>query len=176
MLLRTMFGILFATKDLSMTMDFYGRVSGICALLGALTALVSGRFIDRKGAITLYLHGSYSVIFISLAGYFFIRTPNTYAVIAILTTICYSIQSTAYTPLLVKIFPKHIYGQLSSANSTICSIMVMLGASIGGWLTGLLGYRIMFLWDVFFTTLATACLIVAIASSKQTTVHQTNTL
>lgn len=166
MILRTMFGILFATKGLEIPVESYGTISGCCALLGALTAVIVGWRIDKTHPLRAYSIGSLLVIIISLGAYFFARSLVTYAVISVLTCIIYSIQSTAYTPLLIKFFPPEKYGQYSSANSTISTLFVMLGSAVGGWLTGLLGYRFIFLWDFLFTFLATVCLALAIKCKK----------
>lgn len=159
MILRTLFGILFSTKEIGMTIEQFGRISGICACVGAVTALLLARHVDRHSPLNFYLHGSLFVIAISLAGFFFVHSATSYFVVAILTTICYSIQSIAYTPLQVALFPKEKFGQFSSINTTICTLMVMAGSALGGWLTQYIGFRFMFLWDFILTTIGTILLL-----------------
>ena len=159
MILRTIFGILFATNDLAMSPKEFGHIGGICSAIGAITAILLGKHVDRHSPATFYLHGSLYVIVISIIGFFFTNSATSYMVIAIITTICYSIQSIAYTPLLVAVFPKEKYGQFSSINSTICTLMVMAGSALGGWLTQHMGFRIMFLWDFILTAMGTMFLL-----------------
>lgn len=159
MILRSLFGILFSTKEIGMEIEKFGRISGICACTGAATAILAGRYVDRHSPLTFFLHGSLLVIAISLAGYFFVHSATSYLIVTILTTTCYSIQSIAYTPLLVTIFPKEKYGQFSSINTTVCTLMVMAGSALGGWLTDYMGYRFMFLWDFILTSIGTVFLL-----------------
>jgi|GEM_PF-4346947 len=159
MILRTLFGILFVTKTLELTVKQCGQISGICALVGAISALAVGHWVDKSRPVKVYLIGSVAVAAISILGFFGAQGLYSYAVIALLTTIFYSIQSTAYMPLLVKLFPREHFGLLYSANATVCSLMVMAGSSLGGFLTEQLSYRFIFLWDFLLTTLATICMV-----------------
>ena len=158
MLLRTMFGVLLATKDLGMSMGEYGRVGGICACVGALAGVVVGIWVDRTHPVRVYFAGSCLISAISLMGWVFVTSPDSYALFALLTTAAYAVQSTAYSPLLMSAFPTEKYGQFASANNTVGTLMVMAGASLGGWLTTRFGFRLMFLWDCVFTALATLAL------------------
>jgi len=169
MILRTLFGILFATKDLGMTIEDFGHISSLCACLGAATAIVLGRLVDRRSPIDFYLHGSLVICAISLIGFFFTRSLGSYRIIAILTTISYSVQAIAYTPLLASILPKDKYGQFSSLNTTVCTLMVMAGSAVGGWLTNYTGFRFMFLWDCLLTGLGTLLLVKIRRLYRQTT-------
>ena len=159
MILRTMFSVLLATKDLEMSMGEYGRVSGVSAVLGAVAALGVGAWVDRSRPAKVYGIGSCLVSLVSLLGWFLVRTPDLYALFALLTAVAYAVQSTAYAPLLMSAFPAEKYGQYSSANSTISTLMVMGGASLGGWLTTRFGFRLMFLWDSLFTALGLLALV-----------------
>ncbi len=159
MILRTLFGILFATKDLGMGLDDFGRISGVCAGIGAVTAVFLGRYADRRSPVSFYLRGSLTVAAVSLAGFFWVHSPGSYRIVAILTTVCYSFQSVAYTPLLVSVFPEKKYGQLSGINTAVCTLTVMAGAAAGGWMTGYLGFRFMFLWDFIMTGIGTMLLL-----------------
>lgn len=157
--LRTMFTLLFATKDLGLTTELIGKIGGAGAVLALPAMLICGAMIDRFHPYKVYLSGSIAVILASLAGYFCINGAMSYTIFALLTCAAYAVQGTAYAPLLMRIFPKERYGQFYSVNSIVCTLIVIAASAIGGKATDILGYRIIFLWDFAFTTLATIILV-----------------
>ena len=67
----------------------------------------------------------------------------------------YAVQGLADSPLMITILPADKYGQFCSANSMVNSLVVLLGAWLGGYMTDLFGYRVMFIWDFCVTLIAT---------------------
>ena len=157
--LRMMFTLLFATKDLGLSTDLLGKIGGAGGALAVPAMLICGAMIDRFNPYKIYMAGSIAVIFASLAGYFGVHGAVSYAVFALLTCVAYAVQGTAYAPLLMRVFPKERYGQFYSVNSIVCTLIVIAASAIGGKATDILGYRIIFLWDFAFTTLATIILV-----------------
>lgn len=158
-LLRMMFTLLFTTKELGMSANAVGRIGGLSGAFSALVMMLCGVLIDKFRPLRIYLIGSLCVILVSLGGFFFITSEKTYLIFAFLTTTAYAIQGIAYAPLLMRIFPLERYGQFYSVNTMVTLLILAVASAVGGRMTDLFGYRVIFLWDFVFTCLATLILI-----------------
>ena len=156
---RGMYNVLFATKDIGMTIGTYGKIIGGGAAISAVVVLFMGRIMDKTHPMFIYLIGGCFIMLVNVFGYFFIYSTMTFAVIGIATAIMYALQGLAFSPLLINLLPPDKYGQFSSANSMVNSVAVFFGAWLGGQLTDIFGYRVMFVWDFGVTLLATLALI-----------------
>ncbi|WP_417169930.1 MFS transporter [Victivallis sp.] len=156
---RSMYNILFATKDIGLSISGYGRIIGIGAVISAVVIFFMGKIMDRTHPMFIYLIGGIFILLVNVFGYFFVYTPMTFAVIGIATAIMYAIQGLAYSPLLINLLPPDKFGQFSSANSMVNAVAVLFGSWLGGILTDCFGYRVMFLWDFCITLLATFALL-----------------
>ncbi len=157
---RSMYNVLFATKEIGMTIGYYGKIMGIGALISAVLILFMGKIMDKYHPMMVYLIGGIFIMGVNVFGYFFVHTPLTFAVIGVATSIMYAIQGLANTPLLINLLPMDKYGQFASANSMVNSVAVFFGAWLGGYLTDCFGYRVMFVWDFCVTLLATFALLI----------------
>ena len=155
---RAMYNVLFATKDIGMTMAQYGKVIAIGSIISAVLAYFLGKLMDKTHPIFIYFIGGIFVICINIFGYFFVYTPMTFAVIGVATAIMYAVQNLAQSPLLINLLPPDKYGQFASANSMVCSTIMIFAAYLGGKLTDIFGYRVMFVWDIVITIIATVVL------------------
>ena len=84
---------------------------------------------------------------------------ETFAVIGIATAIMYAVQGVVLMPFLVAVFPAEKFGQFASANSMSISVILFFATYLGGKLTDMLGYRVMFGWDFAITLLACLALL-----------------
>ncbi len=164
---RLMYNVLFATKDIGMSSDFYGKVMGIGAICAMVAVFFLGKLMDKTHPMLIYFLGGVLVIMASAVGYFFINTPKSFAIIGVATQIVYGMQNLACVPLLISLLPQDKYGQFSSANSMVNSAAVFFGAMLGGYFTDLYGYRVMFIWDFTITLLATFSLIIVYKEWKK---------
>ena len=157
---RGMFNVLFATKDLQMTVAQYGQVIGYGALASALIVLPMGRVMSRFHPIYLYFIGGIIVMTTNVFGFFFVRSYESFMVVGIAMTIVYTIQNLAWTPMGIALMPRDKYGQFCSAQGMVVALALCLGSYLGGVLTDIFGYRVMFVWDFVVTTMAMAALVV----------------
>lgn len=156
---RGMYNVLFATKDIGLSIGEYGKIIGIGSIVSVAVIFFMGKIMDRTHPMFIYLIGGIFILLVNIFGYFFVYTPMTFAVIGIATAMMYAIQGLAYSPLLINLLPPEKFGQFSSANSMVNAITVLLGSWLGGYLTDCFGYRIMFVWDFSITLLATLALL-----------------
>ena len=157
---RGMFNVLFATKDLQMTVGQYGQVIGYGALASALIVLPMGRVMSRFHPIYLYFIGGIIVMTTNVFGFFFVRSYESFFVVGIAMTIVYTIQNLAWSPMGIALMPRDKYGQFCSAQGMVVSLALCVGSYLGGVLTDIFGYRVMFAWDFVVTTMAMASLMV----------------
>ncbi|MBE6356842.1 MAG: SLC45 family MFS transporter [Lentisphaerae bacterium] len=155
---RGMYNVLFATKELNITIAQYGKIIAIGGVISTIMAFCLGKFIDKYTPMFVYFAGGVLVIITNIFGYFFVHNLWTFGVIGVVMTMMYAIQNLAGSPLLVKLLPMEKYGQFASANSMVNSVTVFLGAWLGGKCTAIFGYRVMFIWDFVVTIIAMVAL------------------
>ncbi len=164
---RSMFNVLFAIKDIGMTMEEYGKVIGYGALVSAVIVLPMGKIMARFHPIMIYFVGGLVVMGTNAFGYFFVWSPGSFLVVGIAMTMVYTMQNLAWSPMGISLMPKDKYGQFCSAQGMVVALTLFIGSLLGGWLTDLAGYRIMFIWDFCMTGLAMAALTVVLKEWKR---------
>jgi MFS family permease len=162
-----MYNVLFATKDIGVSVELYGKIMGIGSIIAMVAVFFMGKIMDKFHPMFLYIYGGILIIITNIFGYFFVYTPLTFGVIGIVTALMYAIQGVAGTPLLVNMLPMDKFGQFASANSMVNSIVVILGAYLGGYLTDLFGYRVMFVWDFTVTSIAMTSMLLVYLQWKK---------
>ncbi|MPM40308.1 hypothetical protein SDC9_86948 [bioreactor metagenome] len=156
---RSMYIILFATKELTIDLDTVGKITGISAIISAVLIYFFGKLMDRTHPMLIYFLGGLLVMITNVFSYFFLYDTNSFTVISIVTTLVYAFQNLANMPLLVDILPRDKFGQYASGNAMVNHVSLMIGSALGGVVTGWFGYRVMFVWDFVVTGLATLALI-----------------
>ncbi len=164
---RGMFNVLFATKDIHMSVAEYGKVIGYGALASALVVLPMGRIMSRFHPLYIFLTGGLIVMATNVFGYFFVHSATTFMVVGIAMTVVYTIQNMAATPMGIALLPRDKYGQFSSAQGMIVSFAMFTGSYLGGVVTDIAGYRVMFVWDFCVTGLAMLALLVVAKEWKR---------
>ncbi len=159
---RSMFNILFATKEIQMTAAQYGQVIAFGALGSALVVLPMGKIMDKTHPMFVYLIGGIIVIITNIFGYFFVHSVKSFYVVGIAMSVVYTIQNLAWTPLGIALLPKDKYGQFCSAQGMVISTIMVVASLLGGWLIGKFGYRVIFVWDFCVTAIATLTLLVVV--------------
>ena len=122
---------------------------------------------DKFHPMFLYIYGGILIIITNIFGYYFVYTPFTFGIIGVVTALMYAVQGVAGTPLLVNMLPMDKFGQFASANSMVNSVVVILGSYLGGYLTHLFGYRVMFIWDFAVTTIAMSAMFLVYLEWKK---------
>ena len=164
---RNMFNVLFATKEIGMSVDQYGRIIGIGSLAAVIVVALLGKLMDKFNPMLIYLSSGLLIMLVNVFGHFFVYSGETFAVIGIVTAIMYAVQGVVLMPFLVAVFPADKFGQFASANSMSISVILFFAAYLGGKLTDIVGYRVMFSWDFTITLLAILALIVVYAEWKK---------
>ena len=164
---RSMYNLLFATKDLGVSLELFGKITSVSGVVSAILVYFAGKLMDRTHPMLIYFLGGILVIFINAFGYFFAIGPKSYSVVAVITALVYAFQSLAAIPLLARIFPRDKFGQFCSGNSLVTHIVMIGATAFGGVVTQIYGYRIMFVWDFIVTILAMLALYVVFSEWKR---------
>lgn len=151
---RNMFNPLFATRELGLTEEQFGRIMGIGSLCSIGAMLLAGYLIDKWHPLRVYILTGFIIIFLNIFGYFFVVDYSTFLVVGILVVIIYSLQNLTGLPMMVALMPEERFGQFASANSLVNCLLMILANYLGGVAVDLWGYRFMFIWDFIFTVFA----------------------
>lgn len=164
---RGMYNVLFATKDIGVSVELFGKIMGIGSIIAMVAVFFMGKLMDKFHPMFLYIYGGILIIITNIFGYYFVYTPLTFGIIGVVTALMYAVQGVAGTPLLVNMLPMDKFGQFASANSMVNSVVVILGSYLGGYLTHLFGYRVMFIWDFAVTTIAMSAMFLVYLEWKK---------
>ena len=156
---RNIFNLLFATKELMLTEAQFGKVMGVGALISLAVMVVVGYVMDKLHPLRIYIASGLLVILVNILGYFWVYDYKSFYVIGILIVIVYSIQNLSNVPMFAALFPRERFGQFSSANAMLNSLFMIVANYLGGLAVDYFGYRFIFVWDTFFTLLATCALL-----------------
>ncbi len=157
---RSMYNLLFATKELGVTVAQYGKIAAIGNIISAVLVLFFGRLMDKTHPMLVYFQGGCLVILTNVFGFFFVYAPLSFGIVYVITCLMYALQNLAQTPLLAAIVPRDKFGQYCSCNAMVTHVSLMIGSFLGGVLTHLFGYRVMFVWDFGVTIFAMLALLV----------------
>lgn len=160
-----MYNVLFATKDIGVSVELYGKIMGIGSIM--IAVFFMGKLKDKFHPMFLYVYDGILIIITNIFGYYFVYIPLTFGIIGIVTSLMYAVQGVAGTPLLVNMLPMDKFGQFASANSMVNSVVVILGSYLGGYLTHLFGCRVMFIWDFAVTTIAMSAMVLVYLQWKK---------
>ena len=160
MITRNMFNVLYVTRQLGISVEGFGVISGWFGLVGVFLSFPLGMLVDRFGSMKIYGLGLATVILTNFFGFFLVRDYTTFYIVMIILGVVYAIQMTSTLPVFVDILPKKFYGQFSAANSLFRALFMVIGSYCGGLLFDLIGdYQYIFAWDLMFTVLAFAFFI-----------------
>lgn len=152
---RTLFNLLFATKDLHLTYKECGEVTAWCAVLSFVLYYPCGMLADKVHPIRVYLYIGFLICASNVYSFFFCTDYTTFFISTALLTITYTVQGASSGPLLVRIFPHDKFGQFCAAAAMVGSILLIVANLLAGYFIDSLGYRYLFVWDFALTLLAT---------------------
>lgn len=155
---RSTFNLLFATKDLQLTPDQFGKIMGIGMLVSAAVVIFVGWIMDKIHPIRVYFLSGIIVIVINILGYFWVNDYISFFVIGIGIVLVYAIQNVGLSPLFIALFPSEKYGQFCSANAMLNCVFLVIANWGGGMAIDYFGYRFIFIWDFIFTIIATVAM------------------
>lgn len=164
---RQVFNLLFATKDLGLTAEQYGKAGAIGAAVSAGIILLMGYIMDKVHPLRVFLFSGVVVIGANIWGYYFTTDYGSFLVIGIAIACVYAIQTVSNSPVFVELFPPEKYGQFCSANAMLNAVLLIFANYFGGMAIDAFGYRFIFIWDTIFTVAATASLVYVYIKWKQ---------
>ncbi len=156
---RSMFNLLFATKELHISLEQYGFIIAVGSGITIPLFYFVGLLVDRIHPIRVYMIGSVLIICMNIFGFFWVHSYATFSVVAISLAFVYMLQIASTLPLNMRLVPRDKYGQFSSAMAMVSAITLVLANAGGGWFIDLLGYQYIYMWDFLFTTVGLILLI-----------------
>lgn len=156
---RNVFNLLFATRDLNMTVEQFGKVAAVGAAVSLGVIALTGYIMDRTHPLKVLIASGVPVIAANIWGYYFTTDYASFFVVGIVIVCVYAIQSVGQSPTFVALFPPDRYGQFSSANAMFTAVCLIFANYFGGLAIDWFGYRFIFIWDTVFTGLATLALL-----------------
>lgn len=163
---RVMFNLLFAQKDLHLSLEQYGHITSVTMLATMFAYIPLGWLVDKFHPLRIYILGGFLIIAANVFGFFWCYDYNSFYVVSFLITATYVLQSGSGLPLTVRLYPSAQYGQFCSANAMIGSLWLVVANAGGGAFIDCFGYRYIFVWDFIFTIIATGLLLVVYAMWK----------
>ena len=150
------FLVIFAKKDLGLTMDEYGKVLALGAVMAVPMLLLAGVLSDRFHPIRVVIAGGVLLAASNAACFFLIHDPFTFKICIVCMIMSQYFIWGAQAPLLPMLLARHSYGQLSSANGITISLLAIPAPWICGKLLDILPSNIyLFLWGAVAASLAT---------------------
>ena len=158
---------IFLQQNMGLTLTQIGNLGGIVAVGGLLLYPLGGILADRYHPFrTLMLVSTLQLIFFTPIGLIWIfahPSPHTYYMVFLFTTLAnvplVVLEGASGLPNEMRLFPKERYGQFSSANAAVRSILSMLGGVAAGAFIDLVkkmyggsdfAYRYGAVWNCFF--------------------------
>lgn len=164
---RTTFNLLFATRELQMSAGQFGKVMAVGAVVSAGVVLLTGYLMDKYHPLRIFVASGIIVILANVWGYFYVTDYATFFVVGIAIAVVYAVQFVSNGPVFIELFPPDKYGQFSSANAMMNSVLLIFANYFGGVAIDHFGYRFIFIWDTFFTIGATVALLFVYVRWKQ---------
>lgn len=122
----------FFAQQVGLSVDMYGKVQSIGAIMGVCLFYPFGLVADRIHPLRLMIIASVLTVVANLAGFAFIHDLITYVVITCLGHLFSIMYSAANAPLMPALLPRSKYGQFSSAASIIISASMVGGNFLVG--------------------------------------------
>ena len=164
---RGTFNLLFATKELQMTAGQFGKVMAVGAVVSAGVVVLTGYLMDRLHPLRVFVASGVIVIAANVWGYFYVTDYASFFVVGIAISVVYAVQFVSNGPVFIELFPPDKFGQFSSANAMMNSVLLIFANYFGGVAIDRFGYRFIFVWDTIFTVGATAALLFVYVRWKQ---------
>lgn len=155
-----MFNLLFAKEALGMSVDQFGKIMSVNAVISFFVLMPMGILVDKFHPLRTYMAGGILIVAANIFGFFFVRDYTSFYIVSVMLALVYVIQNASKLPMFVALLPTAQYGQFSSANAMVVSIFLILANAGGGAFVDLLGYQYIYVWDFLFTGLGLFALFV----------------
>jgi MFS family permease len=165
-----MYGIFFSTDCMGLSRQQLGEIGGFTGLASLAATYFVSVYVDRWHPLRI---STYNAIFGALGGWgaavwIYVTLPvNVYYWLcllgALVGTFGRSLQDACGIPMFMRLMPKSLYGQFSSANAMIGAFTGIFSSFIGGFIMYFLlhlfgdpfAYRLLFIWGWIFSCIST---------------------
>jgi len=162
------FGTLLSTNYMGYSLDFIGKLGGICGIISMVLLYPAGIIADRFHPLRVQITAAtlqlmiapFSIAFTFMRPHFALQTAMHISIFfSALSLPIGTLGAAAELPVLMKLFPQERYGQFCSANALIRSLaLIVAGFFCGGFLDFMKTfnpnpdycYRFVPVWNVFF--------------------------
>ncbi|MFA6293951.1 MAG: MFS transporter [Victivallales bacterium] len=145
------FLVLYATKDLGLSMADYGKAIAMGSLLSIPALIVAGIMADKFHPIRMAIVGNILVAAVNFCCFFLIHDHSSFYFWIILLTVVQMFAYGAASPLFARVMARHYFGQLCSANAVVCSLIGIPAPLIVGKIIDVAGSNLyLFLWSALF--------------------------
>ena len=142
-------------------------VMAVGAVVSAGVVVLTGYLMDRLHPLRVFVASGVIVIAANVWGYFYVTDYASFFVVGIAISVVYAVQFVSNGPVFIELFPPDKFGQFSSANAMMNSVLLIFANYFGGVAIDRFGYRFIFVWDTIFTVGATAALLFVYVRWKQ---------
>ena len=164
---RIMFNLLFAQHDLGLTAGEFGKIMAETSFVMMFAYIPLGYLVDKFHPLRIFIVGGFLIIFANIFGFFWCTDYKSFYVVSFGIAATYILQNASNLPLCIKLYPAEKYGQFCSAAAMVSAIILIAANAGGGAFIDKFGYRYIFVWDCFFTVIASAMLIIVYAMWKR---------
>lgn len=164
---RAIFGLLFATEDLHITLEQYGNIGAVTGVLSLCLLFPVGLLVDKLHPLRMYLFGGVVIVTANIFGFYYAVDYDSFFVVGILLMIVYITQNASNLPMFAALLPREKYGQFCSAQAMVQSVFLIVANAGGGMFIEAFGYRYIYVWDFSFTIVATAAMLVVYRKWKR---------
>jgi Na+/melibiose symporter-like transporter len=141
------FVIFYATNNLSMSRDAFGKVLSWGQMLSIPIFFVFGPIVDRFHPLRIVLAGFLTMCVTGVLSFFFTRDTHSFLIVMIALCVAQAVFAAGNLSMLPRLLPRQRYGQFCSANAMFNATATILAPYLCGLLLDLTkDYRWVFLW------------------------------
>jgi maltose/moltooligosaccharide transporter len=141
------FVIFYATKNLAMSRDRFGKILALGQLLSIPVFLVLGPIVDRFHPLRIVCLGFLTMCVTAAVSFFFTHGEHSFFIVMITLIIAQGIYAGGNASMLPRLLPRERYGQFCSANAMFNAVATIAAPYLCGMLLDVTkDYRWVFLW------------------------------
>jgi MFS family permease len=156
------FIVFYATKNLGLTLDAFGKALSWAGLATIPVFLVLGPIVDRFHPLRVALIGLLAMSASSMLAFLFVHNQLTFLVLFLIYSVAQAIYWGGNASLMPRLLPRSNYGQLCSANAMVAAVGLVIAPALCGMFLDLTrDDRFVFLWASVVAALGAAASCVA---------------
>ncbi|HTL27829.1 MAG TPA: MFS transporter [Tepidisphaeraceae bacterium] len=145
------FVIFYATNNLAMSRDGFGKVISWGQMLSIPLFFALGPIVDRFHPLRVVLAGFLMICAAGVLSFFFSGGPQSFLVVMLMFSVAQAIFAGGNASMLPRLLPRQSYGQFCSANAMFNALATVVAPFLcGALLDAAKDYRWVFLWASVF--------------------------